>query len=457
MSILEKINWRLFPEVERFLIEEVEVFLEGNTVASHLAKRMQEEASVRFFDWIDHMIVPKVDNIEETLVELRYRKDTELVSPEIPEDTIVYIHPESIFFPVLVSEGSRKEIAIKPDVLDHFVQMYGKDCKIEGEIYEAFRRAEIHSEKGFVLSAVERRGYAGFTSDSGFGAGDTDDYVDTQDSFYGRIRYFDRDDEGLEHTLSVVLERVSLLGKSRACDAFFRAERRYWESRERTGQIHRNRQDRMGLGWGNHDHHAYRSSRENFPKIITILEALGFEKREQFFAGTKAGWGAQVLEHPICNIVIFADVDISEEERDTDFTKKQMETLDTLGTVGMWVGLHGESMLQAGLHHLAARVDYESTRTTLPDYCAAAISPFSYFDFLKQSFTESDRRPVNSERLNSLLQQGHVSEDGMKKFLNRGAIGSHLEIIQREQGFKGFNQDSVTAIIHATDPRRNNE
>ncbi len=37
------------------------------------------------------------------------------------------------------------------------------------------------------------------------------------------------------------------------------------------------------------------------------------------------------------------------------------------------------------------------------------------------------------------------------------SLGSHLEIIQRNQRFKGFDQDSVTAIIHATDPRRAND
>jgi hypothetical protein len=35
----------------------------------------------------------------------------------------------------------------------------------------------------------------------------------------------------------------------------------------------------------------------------------------------------------------------------------------------------------------------------------------------------------------------------------QGAIGSHLENLQRKGGFKGFNQKSVSVIIQATDPR----
>ena len=34
------------------------------------------------------------------------------------------------------------------------------------------------------------------------------------------------------------------------------------------------------------------------------------------------------------------------------------------------------------------------------------------------------------------------------------SLPQHMELIERGQGFKGFNQDSVSAIIKATDPRR---
>ena len=37
--------------------------------------------------------------------------------------------------------------------------------------------------------------------------------------------------------------------------------------------------------------------------------------------------------------------------------------------------------------------------------------------------------------------------------LREGTIGSHLENLERREGFKGFNQQAVSAIISATDPR----
>ena len=80
-------------------------------------------------------------------------------------------------------------------------------------------------------------------------------------------------------------------GMPRACDLFFRAERDYWQSRNRAAQIQKMRQDALGLGWANHDHHTYRSSREHFATLISIFEMMGFHCRERFYAGKEAGWG----------------------------------------------------------------------------------------------------------------------------------------------------------------------
>jgi hypothetical protein len=62
---------------------------------------------------------------------------------------------------------------------------------------------------------------------------------------------------------------------------------------------------------------------------------------------------------------------------------------------------------------------------------------------------------VSETRLKGLLEKRVISQDKKDKFTLNGAIGSHIESIQRNQGFKGFNQDSITAIIHAVDPRKN--
>jgi hypothetical protein len=45
----------------------------------------------------------------------------------------------------------------------------------------------------------------------------------------------------------------------------------------------------------------------NTYNCFTVFGAVGVLCREQFYAGIEAGWGAQILEHQECRIVVFAD------------------------------------------------------------------------------------------------------------------------------------------------------
>ena len=261
------------------------------------------------------------------------------------------------------------------------------------------------------------------------------------------------DAEGLRQTGRLLDSAAGSLKRERLCDVFFRTERAHWQGRNRAGQLQASRQDRLGLGWGNHDHHTYRSSRESFLHLMGVLKSLGFELREKYYAGEAAGWGAQILEHKTCGIVVFSDVDLRPEESQVDFPTQGLEHRKELGTVGLWVGLHGESLLQAGLHHLAARFDFSRLGHDLEQRGAKLMAPFSDFDFLKQAFTAGEAREVDSSRLDRLGAQASVTQQQRAKFQAEGAIGSHLENLERNQGFKGFNKSSVTKIIQATDPR----
>jgi hypothetical protein len=53
-----------------------------------------------------------------------------------------------------------------------------------------------------------------------------------------------------------------------------------------------------------------------------------------------------------------------------------------------------------------------------------------------------------------MLARGLITPEQADFFLRSGAVGSHLENLQRKGGFKGFNQKSVSVIIEATDPRK---
>jgi hypothetical protein len=217
------------------------------------------------------------------------------------------------------------------------------------------------------------------------------------------------------------------------------------------------RQDELGLGWGNQDHHTFRSSRVNFQALISIFELLGLRPRERFYAGSQAGWGAQILEDDVGRLVVFADVDLDAEERETDFVHQGLEPREKLGTVGLWVALHGESILQSGMHHLAARFRFEDLREDLKQKGVAMMKPFSNFFFLKQAFTQAENWLPEKQRVDLLESKGQLSHEQASRFTRDGVLGSHLENIQRLQGFKGFNQESVSVIIKWTDPRLQKE
>jgi hypothetical protein len=82
------------------------------------------------------------------------------------------------------------------------------------------------------------------------------------------------------------------------------------------------------------------------------------------------------------------------------------------------------------------------------------MKAFSDFEFLRQAFTEGERWPVCAQRAERLAAAGLITRAQCDQFVREGAIGSHLENLQRHGGFKGFNQKAVSAIISATDPRR---
>ncbi len=445
----DKFDWGLYPDLEKFVLGTIDRFLGKHRFAKALSGRMMAESSTRFVDWIDHIVMPESDvsfkDLERLgLVEVHTRGD--------PDDTVVMKHLSSYLFPILVTSNKTTEVALKPESIDDFLQALGNGIKTDGEPYAPFRKAMVKKEGAHALSAIERRGYDGFVQSY---MKDTDRYLGVLSAFFQRRRYFDDDDEGMRATMHDVYRSASIIDGARASDAFFRAERAYWQRRNRAGQVQKSRQDRLGLGWGNHDHHTYRSSRAHFTQMIDIFERLGYTCREKYYAGEAAGWGAQILEHPVCNIVVFTDVDLNKDETKIDFAHDGFKEKErTLGTVGLWIGLHGESILQAGMHHLEARFDHERLTKDLASSGVGMMPPFSHFEFLKQAFTVGERWPVDKKRLDALLKLKLVTREQYDEFLKNGAIGSHMENLERDQGFKGFNRASVTKIIMETDPRK---
>jgi hypothetical protein len=409
---------------------------------------MRDESGTLMLDWTDYLLLPVSDEAE-----LRATGYTEDPLADAPDAQKQLWHPEAMLPRVLVAPTNAKyplALGIRPEHVAEFAGVHGIVNEIEGAPLSRFRKMLISEENGARFEVIERRAYRGYTT----AEPDLKAYLAARELWQTRRRVWDDDRAGMKHGLERIEQMVKLVGQDLACHLVFEEERRYWQKRNRAGTEQKRRQDSLGLGWANHDHHTYRSSRECFVDLIKAWELLGFHRRERYYAGQEAGWGAQAVEQPIEGIIIFNDVDLNPDEVDVDFSRKELPSQPTLGTIGLWCGLHGESFLEAGMHHLECRFDHALLRDQLKAEGINTMKPFSDFPFLKQAFTEGERWPVRTPRAERLRAGGSITDDQFAEFTKNGAIGSHLENLQRKGGFKGFNQHTVSLIIAETDPRK---
>jgi hypothetical protein len=435
-SALEQYRWDPQPLAESLILDLQQQLLSASPAAARLADAMRDQTATRFLDWVDHFEAPSSDWREKLLLE----------GFRIDQFGAAY-HPGAQFPRVLLKPEGALEATVKVESVEDFLSATNANADIKGAKGGSWRYASVFPG----LNVMERHGARGFVDPTN-SAGQIAAAAKHLQSFRDRDR---SDQSGFGDAETRIDGAIAEIGRDWACDLFFKAEREYWQARNTAAQVQKARQDRLGLGWANHDHHTYRSSREAFPKLIAVLEKLGFFCRERFYAGLEANWGAQVLEQPITGIVIFADVDMSPEELAGDFSHLGFtEKRHKLGTIGLWCRLHGEAFLEAGMHHLEAQFDFKLLKEQLAREGVTMMAPFTNFEYLTQCFTAGERWSVKPERIAALLAEGHITAEQADRFRQEGAVGSHLENLERNQGYKGFNQTGVSDIISRTDPRR---
>jgi hypothetical protein len=443
----------------------IDSYLASFLPAALIAREMTSQTATRFQDWVDTLFIPYSEAEKDVFLQLGF-------VPLNPPDTAptpktifdghralaILHHPTAIFPQIVLWNTPKSAVAIKVDSVADFIHTHGLDetSPILGPPMGRLRIAAPWSDPTHILYVIERHG------DRGYNPGTLDPFnhqfrikaLTHLDSFDHRRRSFDYPALGFSHAQYLIHAAIDDLGVDYACDLFFQAERRYWQARNTAARIQKARQDSLGLGWSNHDHHTYRSSRACFKTLIQTLELLGFTCRERFYAGREAGWGAQVLEQPHTGITVFADVDLQADEIVADFPHSGLPCAPSLGTVGLWCALHGEAFLQAGMHHLECQFDFDALGSQLQQsHTIFMMKPFTDFPHLRQAFTQGEIWQVDPERLDRLRSQNLITTEQADKFAREGALGSHLENLQREGGFKGFNQTGISQIIAETDPR----
>lgn len=440
---MTEFEWTLHPAAEAVVDRLVDEAQANCPQLTRLVQRLAEQTATRLQDWLDSVAGPVT---AEELAEVGYRPTAAAGLWRHPGAQLPAIQPADHY-----------EIALRVDDAATFAAAQARltgvpAAAVQGSPRSGYRRVVVGDENAVLICGVERRSWAAGVSPQRFDEARAGRAEAAYRLLADRPRTL-AGPAGVRAQLAPAREAVRLVGPDLAASYFLELERAYWQRFNRAGALQFARQDELGLGWGNNDHHTFRSSRSAFAGLITFLTALGFGLRERFYAGAEAAWGAQVLEHPGCGGVIFADVDLNADEVDVDFAHRSLADAGPLGTVGLWSALHGESVLGAGMHHLEGQFSFDALAESLAALGQPSMRPFSDFDHLRQAFTEAQWWPVPADRLAALVAAGQLTADRAAEIAETGAAGSHLENLARRAGFKGFNQQNVSTTMLATHPR----
>lgn len=437
-------HWTPQPATATFVKARIEQACNSCSWLAQFRQRLLTETGTRLVDWLDHIAVATPAGLA--------------AAGFVTTDDRIYKQPNGIFPTFTIAQhlpDDECRLGLKVDKLEDFLSVHEQAIakqNVFGDTGAQVRIAQLEFHDGHSICVVERHGHQTMIPGNHENAEDMSQRERVLDSFRSRDRSYENAEAAFKEAAVRFSQAASVIGPGFACDLFFQSEREYWQGRNTAARTQYERQQSLGLGWANHDHHTYRCSRIWFKPLILTLELMGFVCRERFYAGADAGWGAQVLEHPDCGIVIFADVDMSEDEIVGDFPHEGLIAKDELGTVGLWCELHGDSFTTAGLHHLECQFDFAAARDQLAELGIESMAPFTDFPYLKQAFTRGEIWRVPAPRLAKLVAAGVIQPDDAKRFEAEGVIGSHLEILERNDGFKGFNQTGISRIIRQTNP-----
>jgi hypothetical protein len=79
--------------------------------------------------------------------------------------------------------------------------------------------------------------------------------------------------------------------------------------------------------------------------------------------------------------------------------------------------------------------------------------PFTDWPHLYQELTEGDWISVDPVRVDRLEAAGHIDATDAERLRLDGSIVTHLENIERNDGYKGFNREGIDTVLRKLDPR----
>ncbi|HEV8291070.1 MAG TPA: hypothetical protein VGP94_04080, partial [Tepidisphaeraceae bacterium] len=256
---LEQFSWQPQPRAQQLVHDLLAQFLSRSPQTAKLGERMRDETGTRLVDWIDHFAFPHSSDLEQ---QLNYAGFKEI---SLPGAKRCFVQEQGIFPVIVLTDGEPIRTAIKVESVADFLAIW-QECAheaIEGSPLAPLRRAKVFHDDQAELLVVERHGYAGFDIPP-WTDHQTAAVLRHQEAFRRRNRNFADDEAGFAWAHRLLDSAIAEIGVDRTCDLFFAAEREYWQRKNRAAQVQKARQDSLGLGWANHDHHTYRSSRRHF-------------------------------------------------------------------------------------------------------------------------------------------------------------------------------------------------
>jgi len=213
-------DWPLAYDAEQLLRRYIDSFLQRNSFARGLAKRMRDETATDFFEWIDHLALPRSE--EEALRLAGFVKDERTATPD---GAALYEHPRATL-PRVILRGMKTDfpslIALRPEHLDEFISRHNLRDQVEGEQFSRYRRIAISEENGTRLEAVERLGYRGFVPAQPE-PGERDAVLKARELWHNRPRVFANEADGFAEANRILQRVLTLVPVDVACQLFFEA------------------------------------------------------------------------------------------------------------------------------------------------------------------------------------------------------------------------------------------
>lgn len=235
---------------------------------------------------------------------------------------------------------------------------------------------------------------------------------------------------GYRYVSRLLAAAVADVGRDVARCLFLGAELEYWTTRCEPGLVQSLRQQRENIGWINVEHYVFACSRQHYHSLYALLAGLDYQATSVLKAsGAVAAVTFEVEHHPRHRLVV--EVAGAIEEYDLLMRGGPLWS-PYFGRSGLWCGLHGDSLLDGGLAHIAAAYDCEQLRRlfVLDGYDVHIINDRHG---ITQLVVPGRLMAVAPYRVDTLERQGRLCRDDAERLRTHGAVSAQLHAIDKRE------------------------